>query len=391
MMITIQYLEASPELRELDPADVVAQLHTACTLLPIDALLIGWDVPPLLLRACADEARRHQIPLYRWHPLLTSDGVLELRAEWMTIGAHGASVPGFLGMPEFTFVCPNNPDARAAVLARLQDALQGGLYQGIFLDRMRWPSPAADPIGALACFCAHCRAQAAEQGIDLEAQRHQVLALDGDPALVRELFRRGAGLLAPLQRFRHQSITSLVSEAATAARALGYAVGLDGFSPALTPLVGQELGVLSSRADWTKIMSYGHTLGPAGLPFELLGLADWLVARCGLEEQAALQTLAVTCELPLPGTRALLRNRGLSAPALATEVHRAAGLGIKPVLFGIELVELPGVAELQDVQIRADLAAIYAAKPDGLAISWDLRFIPAERLALVRDTVKASL
>ena len=383
-MITIQYLEASPDLRALDPDDVVAHLNAACACLPIDALLIGWDLPPLLLRACAEEAQRHQIPLYRWHPLLTSDGGLALRAEWMTIGARGEPVPGFLGMPEFTFVCPNNPDARTAVLARLQDFRQGGIYQGIFLDRMRWPSPAADPIGALACFCPHCQAKAAAQGIDLEAQRRQVLALDGDPVLVRELLGRGTGLLAPLQRFRNQSITSIVSEAAAAAHALGFAVGLDGFSPALTPLVGQELGVLSSRADWTKIMSYGHTLGPAGLPFELLGLADWLVARCGLEERTALQALAAACDLPLPETRALLRSRGLSAPALATEVHRAMGLGIKPVLFGIELVELPGVAELQATQIRADLAAIYAAKPDGLALSWDLRFIPSERLALVR-------
>lgn len=52
-------------------------------------------------------------------------------------------------------------------------------------------------------------------------------------------------------------------KAAAAARALGYAVGLDGFSPPLTPLVGQALGVLRSRADWMKIMSYGHTLGSA--------------------------------------------------------------------------------------------------------------------------------
>ena len=384
-MITLQYLEASPDLHEIDPADAVARLRAACTMLPIAALLIGWDLPPALLHACADEAQRQQLPLYRWHPLLTSDGVLEPRAEWMTIGAQGEPVPGFLNMPEFTFVCPNNPDARTAVLARIQDSLRSGIYQGIFLDRMRWPSPAADPIGALACFCPYCQAKAAEQGIDLEAQRRQVLALDGDPMLVRELFGRGTGLLAPLQHFRHQSITRIVSEAVDAARALGCAVGLDGFSPALTPLVGQALGLLSRRADWTKIMSYGHTLGPAGLPFELLGLADWLVARGGLDERSALQTLAAASDLPLPVERRLLRRHGLSASALAQEVQRAAELGIKPCLFGLELVELPGVAELHDSQIRADLAAIRPAKTDGLALSWDLRFISGGRLALVRD------
>lgn len=384
-MITLQYLEASPDLREISIDTAVARLRAACDILPIDALLIGWDLPSPLLHACAEEAQRQHISLYRWHPLLTSDGVLQPRREWMTIGANGEPVAGYLNMPEFTFVCPNNPDARSAALARVRDSLRDGRYQGIFLDRMRWPSPAADPTDALACFCPYCQVKAAERGIDLEAQRRQVLALDGDPAIVRELFGRGAGLLAPLQQFRHWSITSLVTEAAASAHELGCSVGLDGFSPALTSLVGQELELLSSGANWTKIMSYGHTLGPAGLPFELLGLADWLISRCGLDERAALQKLATACDLPLPESRVMLRSQGLDAPALAREVLRATELGIKPVLFGIELVELPGVAELQDSQIRGDLTAISAAKPDGLAISWDLRFIPDERLVMVRD------
>lgn len=384
-MITIQYLEPSLALCDLKPAAAATRLRTAAAILPIDALLLGWELPVALLHACNEEAQRQQIPLYRWHPLLTSDGVLEPRPEWMTIGANGEPVAGFLNMPEFTFVCPNHPEARAAVLARVRDALGNGLYQGIFLDRMRWPSPAADPIGALACFCPHCQASAAIQGIDLEAQRRQVLALDGNPALVYELFGRGGGLLAPLQRFRHQSITNLVSEAAAVARALKYAVGLDGFSPALTPLVGQELGVLSRRVNWTKIMSYGHTLGPAGLPFELLGLADWLTTRCGLDEQTAMQTLAAACDLPLPADRVALRKHGISAGALAKEVQRAAAAGITPLLFGIELVDLPGVAELDNRQIGDDLAAIRAANPAGLALSWDLHFITNERLMLVRN------
>ena len=121
------------------------------------------------------------------------------------------------------------------------------------------------------------------------------------------------------------------------------------------------------------------------LPFELLGLADWLVTRCGLAEQAALQTLAAACDLPLPADRALLRSRGLGAPALVKEVQRAAEMGITPLLFGIELVELPGVAELQESQISADLSALRAANPNGLALSWDLHFITDERLRLVRD------
>ena len=83
--------------------------------------------------------------------MLTGDGVFMPRPEWQAVGLRGERVPGFRGMPEFTFVCPNRPAVREAVLARLHDAIRGGDYQGVFLDRIRYPSPAADPTRWLAC------------------------------------------------------------------------------------------------------------------------------------------------------------------------------------------------------------------------------------------------
>ena len=44
-----------------------------------------------------------------------------------------------------------------AVMGRLNDVLQSKTYQGIFLDRMRYPSPAPDPLRNLGCFCPACR------------------------------------------------------------------------------------------------------------------------------------------------------------------------------------------------------------------------------------------
>jgi hypothetical protein len=53
-------------------------------------------------------------------------------------------------------------------------------------------------------------------------------------------------------------------------------------------------------------------------------------------------------------------------------------------LFGIELNDIAGVTRLSDERIRADLAALHAAAPDGLILSWDLYHIPQARLDLVR-------
>ena len=185
--------------------------------------------------------------------------------------------------------------------------------------------------------------------------------------------------------FRARSVTRMVEAAAKTVRAEGLSVGLDCFSPALTWMVGQTLTELDSHCDWIKIMSYGHALGPSGLPFELGGLADWLVTRQASGEATALRCLSQATHLGLPSTRAKLRREGLAPDALAAEVTRGRTQGVRTLLAGIELVEIAGVTNLNTLQITADLRAFREAGGDGLVLSWDLYHISPERLELVRE------
>jgi hypothetical protein len=193
----------------------------------------------------------------------------------------------------------------------------------------------------------------------------------------------GLGVLSDFMLFRYRSISRLVQELSVEARALGLGVGLDCFSPALAPMVGQDLSTLGSSGDWVKIMSYGHTLGPAGLPYELLALGEWLASPAGIDEAGALACLEGATGLALPSSFQHLRRPGLSSSALAAEVRRARSLGVRTLLAGMELVELEGVTCLESAQIQADLAAFQEAGADGLALSWDLWHISLERLELV--------
>ena len=392
----IQYLEDSPQVAALPVRAARERLRDAFSRLPLDMVLIGWRLPEALLDVCAEECERAGAALYRWHPLLTSDGTFMPRVEWGVIGLDGMPIPGFRNMPEFTFVCPNRAGAASAVLDNLDRALAGGRYRGVFLDRIRWPSPAADPARHLGCFCPGCQRAAAEDGLDLVAAREQLIGLldaPGGPArfariLLDPEYAQGKAvppLIRALMTFRVRSVTAFVERAIGIARARGLAVGLDGFSPALAHMVGQDLAALDRGADWTKIMSYGHTLGPAGMPFELLGLADWLVERGQLAESETLRALAAATRLPLPAGREALRREGLPSQALQREVERARAGGLRTLLAGIELVDIAGITALDKAQIRADLAAFRAGGADGLALSWDLWEIPLERLDLVRE------
>jgi len=300
-------------------------------------------------------------------------------------------------MPEFTFVCPNRPAVREAALSHLYDVLQGDAYQGVFLDRIRYPSPAADPARLLACFCDDCRRAAAAEGLDLEETRQRIKTLLATPDRTLAFVR---ALLAPLAPatpdpdlaalrafldFRARSVTRFVQVVADLVHAKGLAVGLDCFSPALASLVGQDLDALNAHGEWIKIMTYGHALGPASLPFELLDLAGWLVGRQLVSEPEALEWLSLATRLPLPPTRAALRGRGLTPEALSAETQRGRAAGVSTLLAGIELVEIEGVAQLNQQQIVADLHGFHKAGADGLVLSWDLWHIPLERLDLVRQ------
>ncbi len=396
LIITIQYLEDAPELDQLDESVVVEKLHRAGSILPITHLLIGWRLPPRLLAACRREAKRSGMRFIRWHPLLTGDGSFQPRLPWQVTNLRGEPVRGFRNMPEFTFVCPNHPAVQDGIQQRLASLLDEGVYQGFFLDRIRFPSPAAGPLENLGCFCPYCRHKAAAFDLDLAQLQHSLLHLTAQPGgrklLVEALLsNQSAPAAGPLQQelrrfldFRMHSVTAFVAALSGQLRQAGMEVGLDCFSPGLAQMVGQDLRTLGDSADWIKVMSYAHTLGPAGLPFELLGLYDELTLGAGLSEAEALDCLSRAVSLPLPATRQGLAGQGLSPQALENEVRRGVAASPAPLLAGFELVEIEGVAQLNPAQISTDLAAIRRANPAGLAISWDLRHIPLERLEQVR-------
>jgi hypothetical protein len=398
LILTIQYLEDTPELDQLDEGAVVEKLRRAADILPITHLLIGWRLPPSLLEACRKAAERGGMRFMRWHPLLTGDGSFQPRRAWQVINLQGQPVGGFHDMPEFTFVCPNQPAVQDGIQRRIAGLLDEGLYQGFFLDRIRFPSPAAGLSDNLGCFCPCCIEKAAASGLDL-AQLQAALQLlaarpGGRRRLVEALLGDNAdsGLpdLARFLDFRRQSVTDFIAVLAGQLRAAGMQIGLDCFSPCLAGMVGQDLAAVSRLADWIKLMSYAHTLGPAGLPFELLGLYDELTRGAGLGESEALACLDTACGLRLPATRQELERRGLSPQALEGELHRgvaAVPACAAPVLAGFELVEIEGVARLNPAQISADLAAVGRASVAGLSISWDLRHIPLDRLEQVKKSL----
>ncbi len=102
-ILTLQYLEPSPVLAELNRQQVVEKLRAAFNRLPFTHLLIGWNLPAHLLEACRMEAERLSIHFLRWHPLLTLDSAHQPDPRWRVIGPMDNYLDGYRGSPDFTF------------------------------------------------------------------------------------------------------------------------------------------------------------------------------------------------------------------------------------------------------------------------------------------------
>lgn len=372
-VFAVQYLE-SP-YPDATPARVRRRLRQAFERLPMDFVLLGWELTPAIEEAVAEETARQHAQLYRWQPLLTGDAHTDLPPEWAVCGPDGNSIPGHAGMPEFTFICPNRSAVADFLSERVENAAASGLFQGLFLDRIRFPSPSLDPRRALACFCKHCARLAADMGLDLESVRQSIPFLP-DKTILQSLLghpTEAGFLLESFLDFRSASITRTVQRVAKQAQALNLSIGLDCFSPALTRMVGQDLSGLDGCADWIKIMTYPRVFGPAGISFELLGLADWLIQR-GMADAEAMQVIRQASGLPVPGTKSELSRNGLGSETIAQEIRRGYEQGVTKLLAGIATVGLENIHQSTPEQIQADLEACLSA--DGLVISWDLWLTP---------------
>lgn len=301
-------------------------------------------------------------------------------------------------MPEFSFICPNKHEVRESVLHHLGIAIAKGYYHGVFLDRIRFPSPAAsaDFISRFGCFCEACCKSAEEYELDLSFVRKQILQLLCTSEGVRNVVRcilsnadeyehdESLQLLKRMLAFRKQSISNVVKLVAETARTQKLKVGLDCFSPTITSMVGQDLTVLTGYSDWIKVMSYARAYGPASLPFEITGLLDWIMASGSMSESETLNFLAQITGLLLPMSRREVQEGRLPSSILTEELRRARQAHVHKLFTGIELVEIPGMAQLTTEQIRTDIEAFLAGSPDGLVLSWDLLYIPLQRLDIVR-------
>jgi hypothetical protein len=375
---------------------VYRAIQRVSDILPLDILIVGGRDSPDLFWALTGADRRLARQIFLWYNLLSdypgmneSEGVVNVR---------GMTAPGWGGGEgeSFRFACPNHPQARRKTLHVLERMLDRYPFDGVFLDKLRFPSPANGPEGLYTCFCDHCRAAASTAGFDLDAVRRMLATLQHDPgpngpgamlppgAPWLEALLANHATLRHFVRFRADAVTELVAAAHRIATARNRRVGLDLFSPGLAPLVGQDFPALTQFADWAKPMTYRITRAPAGLRLEIPALVRLLATRTGQKSAAALAWVQPHVSGLHGVSLTVLEESGLPLPALEHELRQAVALlSPAPVYMGLETVAFPEVCEATPGTVLEALGAGRRAGVAGYVLSWDLLDTPLENIRAV--------
>ena len=376
-------------------------------LIDLDLLVVGSREAPDIFRGFTD-ARRPVGDVFLWYGVLSdiegfeeSDLVVNWRGE-RSRGWGGWAEKGSEVDETFRFVCPNNPAARRKTLRRLRQLLDCYPFSGVFLDKIRFPSPANGLEETLSCFCDHCRRAAKAVDLDLDAVAKlleaSAISLDasavssGDVDAGSWLDAIGAmnPLVARFLTFRAECVAGLVAEIADEASRLGRKVSLDLFSPGLAMLVGQDYRRLSRHCVWAKPMTYRIARGPAGLRLEIPALVEGVTRLFGVDEAQVSEWAARHVRGFDQKTLTQTRQSAVPLPLIEAEIGAAvSAMHPVPVYFGLELVSQPGVVDIRPADVRDMVRAGRAANAAGLIVSWDLMHAPIDGVEALAEAIRS--
>jgi hypothetical protein len=383
------------------------KLSMAKDALDLDALLIWADINKKDLDLIREICTEFKIKTYLWYPILADTSGFKIEQEQAVetfdglrgYGENGRWDKLGKGPEDFLFLCPNDEQNIRQIFSHYQNKIIESDFDGVFLDRIRFPSPSNGFEALFSCFCKSCLNKFySDYGEDLESYRNQV----------KTIFKRFKTIdvnyfqacqsfsdiiiqdnLKKFYDFRKQSVYRMVKMFADKARQMGKLVGIDLFAPSLAPLVSQDYQLLARTCDWIKPMIYGHTSSPAGFPLELYCLLRAILdINPALKKGQLIDEVNRLLGVNLPTQLDDLLKNGISEHIISREMQKVKEFNLPEkvdIYIGLEAVQIPGVCHIDKSILKKYLESVIEEDIKGILLSWNLWKIPDENLKLVGD------
>lgn len=233
MKYSIQIHTGSFKKAPCDIDEIINKVDYIESKFKINSLVIGW-YEKLDFKKLYDYCQKRHIELYAWLPVFSEfDQVLNLQPYVLESGK--ILEPYILNENEsFTFCCPNHPENIERIQNYLIQAFPYDYIDGVFLDRIRYPSAIHGDKVLNGCFCDFCTSE-------------------GTISKTKVIHDK---VLEMIEVFKKMKLK----------------VGLDIFAEPIDEFVGQSIDTWYDDVDFIKPMYYKRTYAPAGIPFEIEAL-----------------------------------------------------------------------------------------------------------------------
>lgn len=359
MRYIIQLSTGSFEKSSVKAADVLQKLELCCRHLRPEKLIFGWAPDAELNRMICEFSAEQGMESYLWLPVFAEiQDFTKVRIN-RKITQDKEKAFNTDGGDRFEFACQSD----ALTLKRVEEVFDkmtdGCAVNGVFLDRIRYASPAVSGNAIYGCWCPHCQNTYQSCGV----ATGKILEMAGNRDLGKFIPKERHGMA---YRFADQNVDRLmeakrtvisrqVSQLCGAFRKRGLKIGIDTFAPAIADFVGQDLPALGKQADFVKPMVYLRTNAPAGLPFELKGLGEAVKRKLDQLWGGPVDTITNVVKQVC-----LLKDMGI---------------GVTP---GIDVNKIEGICSADGNYVRTFIEELGKAGCDAVVLSWDVMRISRE-------------
>lgn len=344
---------------------------------PAYAVICGIDAPINVYKQIYQIARKNNSLLFLWTPVFTAlsknksvDSIVDFN--------HCAFLKNVSSKEDFLFLCPASIVNQNYAMHSFNNLLETGYFNGVFLDRIRYPSFQYGLSGVFSCFCSHCCTLLFEKGLSVNdmltacKKVEQRIHRNEDNPLGLIGFngwrwKMNDAVLQKLFDIRCEIITSSLHNIQEHYRNRKLLTALDVFTPSLCYFVGQDLLSLAKYSDFIKPMMYSRTNAPAGIPYELCVMKETLGSST-LDYFMSLHHSTNISELIINDVKNLnniKKQKSISA-------H---------IFYGIEYNHIPPIVNTNPQNLHNDICKLRSQNVDGLVASWNISQTPMDNLA----------
>ncbi len=291
---------------------------------------------------------------------------------------------------DFLFICPNNTEVIEQIFNKYKNNLENHDYDGVFLDRIRYPSAANGFESLFTCFCKYCQ----KKYYDIYKSNIEDLKCNITNFIKflenstkkelenKEIFNSiwKSTDIDKFKYFKIENICDIVKKFSNYARLKNKEIGLDLFSYSIAEIVSQDYFKLSKYCDWIKPMIYCHTNAPAGIPLDLYCLSN-AIKRINKNltprEIIILLNMYLGINLPFNSFKNILEY-GLNDNFFVGELEKLSKIVLKnntKIYPGIETVQIPGISMINKKILISYIEGIFKHFR-GFVLSWNLMNTP---------------